>query len=40
MVHGERKLALKTEKGKVNVPIAAPGWPDDTLIEMTFDTEG
>lgn len=40
MVHGERKLALKTENGKVKVPIAAPAWPDDTLIELTFNTEG
>ncbi|HEY0488846.1 MAG TPA: hypothetical protein VGD30_04975, partial [Telluria sp.] len=40
MVHGERKRVLKTEKGKVRVPIAEPDWPDDALIELTFASEG
>lgn len=40
MVHGERKRVLKTEKGKVKVPIAEPDWPDDALIELTFGSEG
>lgn len=40
MVHDERKLGLEIENGRFKVPIAEPGWPDDTLIELTFNAEG
>ena len=40
MVYGERRMALKIENGQYLVPLAEPGWPDDTLIELTFSPHG
>lgn len=39
MGYGDRKQALITGKGKFEVPLAEPGWPDDALIELTFASE-
>jgi hypothetical protein len=38
LIYGERKAATRMEGDRAKAPLGDKSWPDDTLIEMTFET--